>query len=1026
MAEPDGAPRPAIPRERSRTTDARSAREPKARASIPRATYRLQLNRHFTLRDATALVPYFAELGVSHLYCSPYMRARPGSTHGYDVVDHNSLNPEIGTRADLDAFVAELRARGMGHILDWVPNHVGIMGADNAWWMDVLENGQASLYAEFFDIDWENVDPALAGRVLVPVLGDYYGHVLERGELVLRFEEAAGSFAVFYHEHRFPVDPRCYPLILEGALASPELAGSSEEERADFSSLIAAFGHLPDRRDLTPAATEERQRDKEVHKRRLTRLCARAAGLVAAIDSAVRTLNGVPGDPASFDALHHILEAQAYRLAYWRVASDEINYRRFFDVNDLAALRMENEAVFEATHRLVLELIAAGQVDGLRIDHPDGLYDPAQYFLRLQSRVAQMRAVAPRELPLYLVVEKITANFEPLRADWQVHGATGYRFVNVVNGLFVDGSGQARLDRIYRSFTNEHASWNDTAYEAKRRVVDTSLAAELGVLARELERIARRSSRTRDFTERSLRRALAEVVACFPVYRTYIAASVSTEDRSYIEWALALAMRRDTATDAAVYAFIRSILLAERPAEGGGEPLLAASRRFAMRFQQVTAPVTAKGVEDTALYRFNRLVSLNEVGGEPDRFGTSVRAFHADARRRARRWPHELLATSTHDTKRSEDVRARINVLSEIPREWRAMLDRWKQLNRSRRRLIDDRPAPAPNDEYLIYQTLIGTLPLEAATEAPPEPPADGEPLRDYVARMEGYIVKAVREAKVRTSWANVNDAYEEAVRQFVREALEPRAGNLFLADLAAVVRDIARFGLLNSLSQTLCKLAAPGVPDIYQGTELWDFSLVDPDNRRPVDYEKRRSMLAEMGHRLIDGTERAPDPTSSAAALPASAAPSAHRAAYARALTETLSDGRAKLYLIWQALRTRSAAPDLFARGDHVAMRVTGARSGHILAFARRYRDRAAIAVAPRLYAGLLLGRAAAQCPLGEAVWADTRIELPRGVRFADVHNVLDGAPITIHDAGGRPALSVAEVLASFPVALLTAAAAR
>ncbi|HEY2591110.1 MAG TPA: malto-oligosyltrehalose synthase, partial [Steroidobacteraceae bacterium] len=782
--------------------------------AIPRATYRLQLSRLFTLRDATALVPYFAELGISHLYCSPYMRARPGSAHGYDVVDHNSINPEIGTPEDLETFVAALRAHGMGHILDWVPNHVGIMGADNPWWMDVLENGQSSLYAEFFDIEWENVDPALAGRVLVPVLGDYYGSVLERGELRLRFEESVGSFAVYYHEHRFPLDPRCYPLILDHTLESAAFASLGEEERADFSSIVAACGHLPDRRETAPSAREERQRDKEAHKRRLVRLCARAAGLPEAIEVAVRALNGTPGDPASFDALHQLLEAQAYRLAYWRVASDEINYRRFFDVNDLAALRMENESVFEATHRLVLELIAAGKVDGLRIDHPDGLYDPAQYFERLQSRVAAARRAASPDagdgqesLPLYLVVEKITADFEPLRENWAVHGATGYRFVNVVNGLFVDGAARARLERIYHTFTGERTSWNDLVYQAKRRVVDTSLAAELNVLAGELSRIARSRRSTRDFTPPSLRQALAEVIASFPVYRTYIAGDgVAQEDRRYIDWALALARRRDTLTDAAVYEFIRSILLAESP-EG-------AARRFAMRFQQVTAPVTAKGVEDTALYRFDRLVSLNEVGGEPDRFGTSVRAFHADARQRALHWPHELLATSTHDTKRSEDVRARIDVLSEMPREWRAMLDRWKQMNRSRRKDVDDLPAPSPNDEYLLYETLIGTLPLglPAPADSPAGSPAavHEDTLQSYVERIESYMVKALREAKVRTSWANVNEAYEEAVRQFVRSILEPRPGNLFLADLSATVEHIARFGLLNSLSQTLCKLAAP------------------------------------------------------------------------------------------------------------------------------------------------------------------------------------------------------------------------
>ncbi|HTW39157.1 MAG TPA: malto-oligosyltrehalose synthase, partial [Steroidobacteraceae bacterium] len=507
-------------------------RDGDAAGGIPRATYRLQLNRAFTLREATALVPYFAALGASHLYCSPYVRARPGSLHGYDVVDHNSINPEIGTREDLEHFVGTLHAHGMGHILDWVPNHVGIMGADNTWWMDVLENGPASIYAQFFDIAWENLDPALCGKVLVPVLGDHYGSTLERGELVLKFEGETGCFAILYHEHRFPIDPREYPRILERALAESTLERLADEERADFSSLIGAFGHLPDRGDLSSAALEERNRDKEVHKRRLVRLCARSALLPEAIAAAVHRLNGAAGEPASFDALHALLEAQPYRLAYWRVAADEVNYRRFFDINDLAALRMENEAVFDATHRLVLELIAAGKVDGLRIDHPDGLYDPAQYFSRLQERVRKMRpgqngipggARPPGNLPLYLVVEKITARFEPLREDWAVHGTTGYRFANVVTGVMVDASARERLDRIYRSFTRVGLEWSSVAHESKRLVVETSLAAELQVLANELRAIARSNRATRDFTQSSLRQALAEIVASFPVYRTYIA-----------------------------------------------------------------------------------------------------------------------------------------------------------------------------------------------------------------------------------------------------------------------------------------------------------------------------------------------------------------------------------------------------------------------------------------------------------------------------------------------------------------------
>ena len=969
---------------------------------IPRATYRLQLNRAFTLRDAAALVPYFAALGVSHLYCSPYMRARPGSSHGYDVVDHNSINPEIGTREDLEHFVAALRARGMGHILDWVPNHVGI-GADNAWWMDVLENGQASIYAQFFDIAWENVDPALSGKVLVPVLGDHYGNILERGELVLRFDDQTGSFAVCYHEQRFPVDPREYPRILARALGHA-LAGSlGEEERADFSSLIAAFGRLPERCDPSPAAREERNRDKEVHKRRLVRLCGRSGLVLEAIVAAVHALTGTPGAPATFDALDELLETQPYRLAYWRVASDEINYRRFFDINDLAALRMENEAVFDATHLLVLSLIAEGKVDGLRIDHPDGLYDPAQYFARLQSRVHAMRravtaaagpsagerrspdgSASARDLSVYLVVEKITARFEPLREDWLVHGTTGYRFANVMSAVMLDPGARSRLERIYRSFTGRVLEWGAVAHESKRLVLDTSLAAELNVLATELRGIARSVRSTRDFTRSSLKQALAEIIACFPVYRTYIAATISPEDRRYIDWAIARARRRESATDAAVFDFVRSILLGEGP---GAAPRAAdAARRFAMRFQQVTAPVTAKGIEDTALYRFGRLVALNEVGGEPDHFGTSVREFHGDSRHRARHWPHELLATSTHDTKRAEDVRARINVLSEIPGEWRRALDRWSRMNRPRRRVVDELPAPSPEDEYLLYQTLLGTFPLAAEDSS-----------GDYVARIEAYMIKAVREAKLHSSWANVNGVYEEAVRQFTRDILEPRSNNVFLTDLETLARRIARGGLLSSLSQTLCKLTAPGVPDIYQGTELWDFSLVDPDNRRPVDYERRARLLREIGARL--------------------AHPGATMA-YVRELLDSLTDGRAKLYVIWRVLQTRSRLEMLYTRGAYQGLRVRGPRSPSILAFMRRHDGSASITIAPRLYVRLLRDQAA--LPLGRDVWADTSIELPRGARTSMLKNVLDGAEVPIRETGGRRTLAAAEVLANFPVALL------
>jgi malto-oligosyltrehalose synthase len=949
--------------------------ETPAAARIPRATYRVQLNASFTFRDATAVVPYLAALGVSHLYCSPYFRARAGSTHGYDVVDHNALNPEIGDRDDFERLVAVLRAHHMGHILDIVPNHVGVMGCDNIWWMDVLENGQASRYAEYFDIDWSPPSPVLADKVLVPVLADPYGVVLERGELKLRFESELGSFAIFYHEHRLPIDPRTYPRLLDQVLA---LHPSTALER-----LRRQFGALPDRLGPTAEQILERHRDKQAYQRALAALCAEDAGVASALERVLESYAGRPGDAATFDRLHELLEAQAFRLACWRVASDDINYRRFFDVNDLAALKVENEPVFEATHRLVLELVGSGALEGLRVDHPDGLYDPLGYFERLTRRVAQVTArTGPR--PLYLVVEKITASFERLPPQWPVHGETGYHFANVVHRLLIDPAARNRMDRVYRRVVGEPLRWSDVAYECQHVVLRKSLYSELNTVANLLARIAQDDRRTRDFTFNSLRQALAEVVSCFPVYRTYVNESVSQSDRRYIEWAIAAARRRGSATEAPVFDFVRDALLLELPAPT--ERARGLARRFVMKFQQVTAPATAKGLEDTAFYRYNRLVSLNEVGGEPDTFGASVRAFHADAQYRARHWPHEMLTTSTHDTKRSEDVRARISVLSEAPALWRQSVERWQRMNRTRRRELDGAAAPAPNDEYLLYQTLIGTWPLEEPDEAD---------LAAYRERIEAYMLKAAREAKLYTSWTSVNAEYEQALAQFVRAALDRREGNLFLADFCALERRIVRFGLLNALTQTLLKLTAPGVPDIYQGNEVWDFSLVDPDNRRPVDYAERRRLLEEL------------------ASEPASPR-------HASALAERLSDPRCKLFLHHRALEFRREHEALFAHGQYLPLKVAGARAHHLCAYARRFEERAAIVLAPRQYLRLMSGRD--EPPLGTAVWGDTTVQLPRRWGTAPMRGVFDGTETTPVARDGRAALPVAAALQSFPVALLSA----
>jgi (1->4)-alpha-D-glucan 1-alpha-D-glucosylmutase len=987
-------------------------RDPRAApaAEIPRATYRVQLNKSFTFKDLTAIIPYLRSLGISHVYCSPYFKARAGSVHGYDVVDHNQLNPEIGDRADFENFVATLRSHNMGHILDLVPNHVGIMGADNAWWMDVLENGQASKYADYFDIEWNPANPALQGKVLVPVLGDPYGVVLDKGELELKFERESGSFAVFYHEHRMPIDPQTYPHIIDRILAKT-YSGELENLRRGFASLA-------DRHEPTDAQVAERDEAKETLKRRFNVLCSQEPPVCEAIESVVRSFAGTPGDSGTFDALHELLEVQPYRLASWRVAPDEINYRRFFDVNDLAGLRVENLTVFENTHRLLFELIGEGKIDGLRVDHPDGLRDPEQYFQRVQGRVAALKgstqgaqgteaanpgaipvanpdppdfgvAGQKRNLPIYLVAEKITASFEHMPQTWPVHGETGYHFANVVNRLLVDAATKLRMDRVYHAFIGQTLEWTNVAYDAQHMILRRSLASELSVVANQLTRIAQADRHTRDFTYNILRQTLAEVIACFPVYRTYVGNTASDTDKRYIDWAIAAARRRRTAGEAPAFDFVRAALLMELPV--ATEALRRQLRNFAMKFQQVTAPITAKGVEDTALYRFNRLTSLNEVGGEPDAYGSTVRAFHADSQHRARFWPHEMLGTSTHDTKRSEDVRARISVLSEMTQVWRKMIERWTRINRLRKREVEGQPAPSLNDEYLLYQTLIGSWPLEELDEAA---------LTAYRERIEAYMIKAAREAKSRTSWANVNAEYEEALLQYIRVLLEQRDGNLFLTDFIAFQRRISRFGLLNALSQTLCKLTAPGVPDIYQGNEIWDFSLVDPDNRRPVDYPKRRRMLAELeGIDMDVCVDRG----------------------LIKSLLDGIRDGRCKLFLTWKVLQFRRDHESLFRDGEYLPLRVSGDFAPNVCAFARRHEGKLAITIAPRLYLRLL-GPDRDDPPLGGSVWGDTAIELPKEYgEPVQLKNLLDGKTVPTARAGGRVTVRLADALANFPVGLLS-----
>lgn len=951
----------------------------KRQDQIPTATYRLQMNQHFTFRDAAEIIPYLSSLGISHCYCSPYLRARPGSLHGYDIIDHNTLNPEIGSPEDYDHFIAELHRHGMRQIVDIVPNHMGVMGSDNSWWLDVLENGEASDYAEFFDIDWSPIKDELQGKVLVPVLGDQYGTALEKGDLKLTFDPEHGEFSIFYFQHRFPIAPREYPRILGFDIERlQEKLGPTHEGVLELQSILTAFSHLPERRDATPEQRAERNREKEVQKRRLAALCARSPDILESLKQNVDRINGTPDDPRSFDALHELIKAEPHRFAQWRVAADDINYRRFFDINDLAALRTENTTVFEKTHQFIFELVSQGKLDGLRVDHPDGLYDPAVYLQQLTERLKA--ELGPHHREAYLVIEKILTGKERLREEWPVDGTTGYEFANLVNGLFVDQTAADRMDRIYRSFSGLATAFNDLVYQSKKLILKVVLASELTVLANLLSRIALANRYTCDFTLNSLRSTLAEVIAEFPVYRTYVnECEISEQDRRYVSQAIAAAKRRSNAADLSIFDFVSRVLLIDVNGTQAGW-YKQAVLRFAMKFQQVTAAVMAKGLEDTAFYRYNRLLSLNDVGGDPNQFGASVDEFHRGNQERLAHWPDSMLASSTHDSKRSEDVRARINVLSEIPKEWQVHLRRWRDWNRGKKRLVENFPAPSRNDEYLLYQTLIGAWPLESPND-------DDWPT--FIERIEQYMLKAVREAKEQTSWANTNSEYENALDTFVRTVLERSQKNRFLEDFQEFQKKTSRIGLFNSLSQTLLKMTAPGVPDIYQGNELFHLSLVDPDNRRPADYEVRKNTLAAF-------VQSAP----SREALPDLLAGSNLRSA--------------KLYLTWKTLNTRKEHSSLFQRGDYIPLLPTGENSNHVVAFARHHENRSAIIAVPRLCATLL--RDTYQTISDPAVWGDTSLEIPTfGARC--YHNVFTGECIPNADAGRLP---IATLFRYFPVALL------
>lgn len=875
----------------------------------PVATYRLQMGADFGFDRAAAVVPYLRELGISHIYTSPYLQAAVGSTHGYDVVDPTRVSGEMGGPEAHARLCGELDKFGMGQMIDVVPNHMAIIGSQNPWWWDVLENGPSSRYASYFDVDWESSDERWPNKVLLPVLDDHYGRVLEAGEL--RLVRRDSLFTLQYHEQVFPVDPSSLDVLLGRA------AGVCGSEMLGF--IAGAYARLPHSKVVARQAVEQRHRDKAVLAEILSSCMRDDAAAAAAVDAEVGRIN------SNADAMDALVDGQNYRLAFWRTSGRDLGYRRFFDVDSLAGLQVEEEEVFYATHMLPITWARNGAVHGLRVDHPDGLRDPAQYLRRLHQ-------VCPDS---WIVVEKILESDEKLPAAWPVDGTTGYDFLNLSGGLFVDAEGEKPLTELYADFTGEPVDFQSVRRVCKRKVAKELLGSDLNRLTALFVDICERHRRHRDYTRHELHEALTEVAACFPVYRTYVSIGdglVSGSDMRYVTEAVEQAVAERPDIDPQLFGFLRDMLLLRIPGPLEGE--------LAMRFQQLTGPVMAKGVEDTAFYRFHRLASLNEVGGDPERFGISVEEFHRRCAEKLAEHPMSLLASSTHDTKRSEDVRARLALLSEIPDRWSAFVRRAAQHNERHRR----GDGPDRNVEYLIYQTLVGAWPID-------------------VERMTAYVEKTLCEAKMFTSWTQRNEDYEQGVRDFVRDVLEDVE---FRSLLEEFVAPLVMPGRINSLSQALIKLTAPGVPDIYQGTELWDLSLVDPDNRRPVDFELRAELLARLETISIDE------------------------------VMERFDEGLPKLWLIHQALRLRRQHPELFgAGGSYVPLEARGAKAGHVVAFMR---GDAAATVAPRLVLGL------------GGDWGNTVVEMGSG-RW---RNELTGE---LYEGGG---IRVSQILERFPVGLL------
>jgi (1->4)-alpha-D-glucan 1-alpha-D-glucosylmutase len=860
--------------------------------AVPTATYRLQLTADFNFDEAVKVVPYLKSLGITHVYASPFMKARKGSTHGYDIVDHTVLNPELGGEAGFERLSAALKRHDLGLILDFVPNHVGVHFADNPWWLDVLEWGPASPHAVSFDIDWEQLPYRRRGGVLLPILGFSYGEALERGEIELRYDAGEGSLSAWYFDHRLPIAPERYGEILRIAVREARAERSDAGRRIlDLGSRHAGL-RRPNRKEA-PAFKAE---------------LAAIPGAAEIIALGLAAYRAGQDRPTQTLALHHLLERQHYRLAQWRLASSDINYRRFFDINTLAGLRVEDAGTFAAIHRLVKRLIAAGQLQGLRLDHIDGLRDPAQYFQRLRRLVRE----AQGDAPFYMVVEKILCEGEKLSAFAGVHGTTGYEWMNVISHLLIDGRGLDALDETWRQLSSRPPRLDPVLIESKRRVLETLLTSEFTVLTRLLARIANGHYSTRDYSEDSLRQALELYVLHFPVYRTYLATTAPTaHDRALITETIARARAEWFAADDGIFDFLRNVLTMDLTRTDKSALSIPRVRRFALKVQQFTGPMMAKSLEDTAFYRYPRLLALNEVGGDPAAGGLSTQAFHDLMRARSRDWPHGMTATATHDTKRGEDARARLMALSEIPGEWTSAVARWKVLNAPHLVTSATMRAPSATFEYLLYQSLLGVWPSGARDPT-------------LVDRLQAYALKAAREGKQETSWLNPNGAYEAGLMTFIARILDQTLAAEFLASFDALAKRLSLLGALNSLSQLTLKTTMPGMPDFYQGTEFWDLSLVDPDNRRPVDFAARAKALAQLGAPNWD------------------------------ALTRDWADGHVKLAWTVHLLKLRAEYADVFTDGDYRPIEVTGPHKDYVIAFARQRGRSAVITVTTRCLAPL------------------------------------------------------------------------